>query len=100
MDDGLKTLGASPMHQATEPLAQTLVDHCEETGIRTCVLPLPTVGPLKDQLAESRSQLKDHGITIVPVQRMYDQLCWPHAAKGFFKLKTKIPMLLNQMGLT
>jgi deoxyribodipyrimidine photo-lyase len=32
-------------------------------------------------------------------QHSYDTLTWPHATKGFFKLKKKIPIILSDLAL-
>ncbi|MEM6888790.1 MAG: FAD-binding domain-containing protein [Pseudomonadota bacterium] len=36
---------------------------------------------------------------IIPVMRTYDRMAWPHATKGFFPFKAKIPSFLDQLGL-
>ncbi len=33
------------------------------------------------------------------IRRTWDEAAWPHATKGFFQLKTKIPRILHEAGL-
>jgi len=36
-------------------------------------------------------------ITLHEVRRVYDDLTWPHASRGFFNLKKKIPDILEEL---
>jgi len=54
----------------------------------------PTVGPIEKELEDL--------FTVLAVKHEYllsswDQLFWPHASKGYFKLRTKIPVILNTL---
>lgn len=53
------------------------------------------VGPVFDALQRARRHLSGKGVPLIEVQRAYDGLCWPHAARGYFKLKARIPRLLD-----
>jgi deoxyribodipyrimidine photo-lyase len=55
-------------------------------------------GPVGDTLAETAAHLANKGIHIVEVRRGYDTRAWPHATRGFFGLKDKIPKLLAALG--
>lgn len=68
-------------------------------GLRTLVVSEAPVGPVADRLEASRRTLDRSGIRIVALRRPYDDLVWPHAQKGFFNLKRKIPDLLGRLGL-
>lgn len=63
------------------------------------ILPWTTVGPYRDVLPRIEAGLRSAGIQLHVVSRRYDRLVWPHTAKGFFKLKSRIPALLGDMGL-
>jgi hypothetical protein len=55
------------------------------------------VGSTRDALMEPAEQLQRHGVALQPVLSDWDQLAWPHATKGFFQLRTRIPELLNEL---
>ena len=46
--------------------------------------------------AQMGKDLKAAGITLCPVRRSWDEDFWPHATKGFFPFKEKIPALLQK----
>jgi deoxyribodipyrimidine photo-lyase len=58
--------------------------------------PVGAVAPLVSAIG---TDLAAVGTRLVQLQRPWDSLCWPHADAGFFKLKEKIPMLLQKLGL-
>jgi glycine cleavage system aminomethyltransferase T len=58
------------------------------------------IGPLADQLEELRLVLADNNIQLHEISRNYDNLVWPHAQKGFFKLKAQIPNLLTSLHIS
>jgi deoxyribodipyrimidine photo-lyase len=62
------------------------------SAIVTAWLP---VGPVRDALLPQLSSLQDQGVQIKYLARRWDAAAWPHANKGFFHLKTKIPELLR-----
>ncbi len=57
------------------------------------------VGPAAEQLAAARAKLAEHGIPLIQVLRSWDSAAWPHATKGFFKLKQQIPALIESAGI-
>jgi len=57
------------------------------------------VGPVATILATAKTELAKEGITLHQVRRTYDDLTWPHATAGFFKLKKKIPQILRDLDL-
>lgn len=67
--------------------------------LRQVILPWTTVGPYRDVLPRIEAALRSAGIQLHVVSRRYDRLVWPHAAKGFFKLKSRIPALLGDLDL-
>lgn len=58
------------------------------------------VGPTRDALAQSFVQLRSQGVSIQAVRSDWDELAWPHATKGFFQFRMRIPELLDQIGET
>ncbi len=57
------------------------------------------VGPVQDSLGVIRRVLTQAGVPVHVYLRPYDQLCWPHATAGFYRLKKQIPTLLERLGL-
>ncbi len=58
------------------------------------------VGPMAEQIAKARPALDKAGIALVEIRREEDSLTWPHATKGFFGLRERIPDLLGKMGIS
>jgi len=57
------------------------------------------VGPVAERLASARPALAEHGVELVQLRRAYDSCIWPHATGGYFKMKSRIPDLLRELGL-
>jgi deoxyribodipyrimidine photo-lyase len=74
-----------------------IASRAQSLGVRDVVTSFAPVGPNADRLANLRQALSREGITLHFVQRAYDAAIWPHASKGFFALKKKIPQLLEQL---
>lgn len=58
------------------------------------------VGPVAERLAVARRALAAHGVALVELRRAYDSGTWPHATRGYFRLKSRIPDVLEALGLT
>jgi len=69
-------------------------------GFRQLVVMRPAAGPLRDLVDAARPHIDAAGVTLVERVRLWDRAFHPHAAKGFFKLKEKIPAVLSELGLT
>ncbi|MCH8467491.1 MAG: deoxyribodipyrimidine photolyase, partial [Roseinatronobacter sp.] len=65
-------------------------------GARQIVTPYIPEGPLRDWLREAQPALDAAGITVCEWRRDWDSAIWPHATAGFFKVKQKIPAILDQ----
>jgi len=57
------------------------------------------VGPVAERLAGARDALSEAGITLIQLRRDWDAAAWPHATRGFFKVKARIPALLSAAGI-
>lgn len=77
-----------------------LADWAQSLRIQTIVLPYAPVGPTKDQRSALMKSLYERGIRTREIIRRYDRLVWPHAGRGFFKLKATIPSILRELGLS
>jgi len=78
---------------------EQVVDWARGAGLRCVLLPFVPVGPVADGLAGLRGELADAGVRLECFARNYDRLAWPHAGKGYFALKKRIPELLDTLGL-
>jgi deoxyribodipyrimidine photo-lyase len=72
-------------------------DWAARENIEQIVTPYAPVGPEASRL----QKLSDDPELppVVPLRRAYDTEAWPHATKGFFPFKEKIPRLLGNLGL-
>lgn len=75
--------------------AENLIAWAQAHELTTIVTAYPPVGPISDRLAAITPALASAGITVAPVRRAWDTAAWPHAAKGFFAFKDKIPGLIG-----
>ena len=80
--------------------AEALIGAANAASVRRIVTPYAPVGPVADQLARIAPLLAREGVTLAQVRRDWDSAFWPHAKKGFFAFKERIPAILRQNGLT
>ncbi|MBT8068596.1 MAG: DNA photolyase [Gammaproteobacteria bacterium] len=76
-----------------------LTDWAKHHDLKTIVTGYAPVGPVAEMLAATRQHLHEQGIDLLQIRRPYDSLAWPHAQRGYFKLKAKIPELLHSLGI-
>ncbi len=69
-------------------------------GATQIATPYVPAGPLRDWLETATPALQAAGITLREWRRAWDDAFWPHATAGFFKLKARMPAILERMGLT
>lgn len=74
--------------------ATTVADWARENGLRQLVTAYAPVGPVASLLRRIAIQ---SGLPVVQVRRDYDSLAWPHADRGFFRFKDKIPELVANL---
>ncbi|MEO0369860.1 MAG: FAD-binding domain-containing protein [Pseudomonadota bacterium] len=79
--------------------AKSLCACATRAGVHHIVTPYVPVGPVSEVLQKAAPDLKAAGLTLTQVRRSYDTLTWPHATKGFFGLKKKIPGILSDLNL-
>ncbi len=70
-----------------------------EIGAAQVVTGRVAVGPGLDSLAAARVALGAKGIALAEHVRAWDRTAWPHATRGYFALRGKIPALLETAGL-
>ena len=74
---------------------EAVLHWCQTDNIKTVAVAYAPVGPEADALRNIEEHLAQHDINLLRIRRRYDTLTWPHATKGFFALKEKLPMLVN-----
>ena len=82
----------------TQDWGAALIEAAQKAGTNQIITPWAAIGPIATQLDATKAELEKAGIHLHQQQRTYDTLTWPHATKGFFKLKKKIPNILNDLG--
>ena len=80
--------------------APALLAQARDAGAEQIITPYAPVGPVADRLSRIAPQLAAEGIPLVQVRRAWDENFWPHATKGFFPFKERIPKILREMGLS
>ena len=76
-----------------------LVDWAKQNQLQAIATAYAPVGPVAELLLDASRQLDSDGIRLVQLRRPYDTVCWPHAKRGYFKLKQQIPELLERLGI-
>ena len=64
-----------------------------ENDLEVCVTSRLPIGPVARR---TRRACREAGIELVEITRLYDRCTWPHAKRGFFGLKKKIPQILDE----
>ena len=70
---------------------------CQEHAVSHIVTPYMPVGPCAQALKEALPALNENGIRVIQIIRPWDNLTWPYANRGFFKVKKKIPKILDAL---
>ncbi|MBS3745783.1 MAG: DNA photolyase FAD-binding protein [Wenzhouxiangellaceae bacterium] len=76
-----------------------LAERAKAAGADAIVTADAPVGPVDDGLGEVSEEIAGSGLELRRVRRAWDEHAWPHATRGFFPFKKKIPALLEQAGL-
>ncbi len=77
-----------------------LLAWARSNDLDTVVTAYAPVGPVAERLASATQSLAKNRIELIQLRRAYDTCTWPHATKGYFKLKSRIPDVLGQLGIT
>jgi len=75
--------------------ASATVAWAQAHDVSSIVTPYSPVGPTRDRLDRLERDLADHSMTLTRVLRTWDAQAWPHATRGFFPFREKIPALLR-----
>ena len=79
--------------------AASTIAASHQAGARQVVTAFAPVGPLADALAAIEPALVAAGLSLHRRRRRWDTAFWPHAQKGFFPFKERIPAILATEGI-
>ncbi|SCC78368.1 FAD-binding domain-containing protein [Saliniramus fredricksonii] len=79
--------------------AASLTELAREAGSDTIVTAHAPIGPARSRLDALEPELREAGLRLVRVLRPLDKAAWPHATRGFFPFREKIPQLIGEFGL-
>lgn len=74
-----------------------LIAACAAAQVKTVVTGYAPVGPVAAALHDASRELEAAGVTLLQVRRPFDTVAWPHATKGFFKMKKAVPSILKEL---
>ena len=69
----------------------------ESAGVTQIVTPYVTRGPIHDWLRDAAPGLAAKGIVLAEWRREWDAAIWPSATAGFFKVRQRIPRILDDL---
>lgn len=76
-----------------------LVAWASANGLDAIVTAYAPAGPVAEKLTRCRRTLAAHGVELLQPRRAYDSCTWQHASGGYFRMKPRIPDILEQLGL-
>jgi deoxyribodipyrimidine photo-lyase len=88
-----------PIARATRLDAETLIEAADAARVRQIVTPYAPIGPVASMLGAMIPPLAAAGLSLQQIRRPWDEQFWPHASKGFFSFKERIPAGLRTCGL-
>lgn len=80
--------------------AESVLAWAQAAGLRQIVMPYLPVGAAQDALRPLIDQWQASGLQVAMLVRDWDLSLWPHAGKGFFQLRQKIPDLIAGLSAT
>ena len=75
----------------------SIIDWATGMGLRQIVTAYIPVGPTSDAVNVLSKRLAEQGIELIAALRRWDELAWPHATRGFFQFREKIPKVLDEL---
>jgi len=76
---------------------ENVIQWAKDRGVKEIATAYAAVGPVADVLSEIEVRLAEHDVRLIQLRRSYDEACWPHATRGYFKLRQHIPGILRQL---
>lgn len=79
--------------------AQAIAEWARQCGVSDVLAAEAPVGFAASNLTRLAEDLAGHGLRLRFYRRPWDDLCWPHARKGFFPFKEKIPAIIRELNM-
>jgi len=79
--------------------AMSIAERADAVQAKVALTGFAPVGPVRDALDSLRAPLARRGVSLVEIGRRFDALAWPHATRGYFGLRHKIPEILRALDL-
>ena len=79
--------------------ADDIITAAQSAKAKAVVTAYAPVGPVADALVAVEAALNVADLALFQVRRGWDSAFWPHATKGFFPFKERLPVLLGEMGM-
>lgn len=98
VNDALQRLAMPSAALETEDWTEAIICAAERAGTTHIATSFAPTGPIATKLAKIQKDLSTAGLSLHQQHCAYDQVTWPHATKGFFKLKKKLPQILAALG--
>lgn len=91
---------AAPAEHLADLHPDTVIAWLRSLGAEALLTPHAPVGPTRDRLDALAAALRAEGIPLHRQLRGWDARAWPHAHRGFFPFKERIPALLRDEQLS
>ncbi len=99
VEDGLSRCPCPADCREADDWPAALADWALTNGLKTIVTARAPTGPVAERLHAARPGLNNAGLRLVEMARCYDTVVWPHATKGYFNLKKRVPGFISELGL-
>ncbi len=99
LDRTTQAWGVDGQLSDTDDWGNLLIEWAASRNLSSIATPYAPVGPVAELLRSAEQKLSRHGIKLLLLRRTYDSLTWPHARRGYFKLKQQIPGLLESLDI-
>ena len=98
VEDGLARAALRFGVTADRPPPEALADWAAASGATTVVTAYAPVGPVAEALDRLAPALAARGLRLCRLRRAWDEAIWPHATRGFFQVRERIPAILRALG--
>lgn len=86
-------------HRIETISAAAVIECARAAGVDTILTADAPIGPVADAMNALEAEIEQAGLSLIRVRRSWDAAAWPHAKRGFFPFKKKIPALLKKLEL-
>lgn len=76
--------------------ASAILTWASDHDVTSIVTPYAPIGPVRDRLDRLETEFAGAEVTLTRVLRPWDARAWPHATRGFFPFRERIPALLRE----